>query len=432
MDNSHIASIKARFGIIGNSPGLLRAISIAEQVAPTDMTVLITGESGSGKESFSKIIHSLSKRKHGQFIAVNCGAIPEGTIDSELFGHEKGSFTGAIEARKGYFEVTDGGTIFLDEIAEMPLGTQARLLRVLENGEFLRVGSSKVQRTNTRVVAATNLNLQEAIEKGKFREDLFYRLSTVPIYVPPLRERGDDIELLFRKFTTDFSETHRIKPISLTNEAKILLQNQRFPGNIRQLKNLAEQISVLEIGDRIIDDKKLQDYLDFNEPKINSHVIKGDFFQSKEGMNEREILYKILFDLKKDVTDLKKLILKVVESGNSNIYDVLHDNMSLFEDIKPIQEEGSRGMALPSYIEDDNQFKFDTKPQKEELEEAQFEEISTISTDVTLSLEKQEKEIIIRALKKNKNKRKYAAQDLGISERTLYRKIKQYDLEDLA
>jgi transcriptional regulator with PAS, ATPase and Fis domain len=432
MDNSHIASIKARFGIIGNSPGLLRAISIAEQVAPTDMTVLITGESGSGKESFSKIIHSLSKRKHGQFIAVNCGAIPEGTIDSELFGHEKGSFTGAIEARKGYFEVTDGGTIFLDEIAEMPLGTQARLLRVLENGEFLRVGSSKVQRTNTRVVAATNLNLQEAIEKGKFREDLFYRLSTVPIYVPPLRERGDDIELLFRKFTTDFSETHRIKPISLTNEAKILLQNQRFPGNIRQLKNLAEQISVLEIGDRIIDDKKLQDYLDFNEPKINSHVIKGDFFQSKEGMNEREILYKILFDLKKDVTELKKLILKVVESGNSNIYDVLHDNMSLFEDIKPIQEEGSRGMALPSYIEDDNQFKFDTKPQKEELEEAQFEEISTISTDVTLSLEKQEKEIIIRALKKNKNKRKYAAQDLGISERTLYRKIKQYDLEDLA
>ena len=432
MDNSHIASIKARFGIIGNSPGLLRAISIAEQVAPTDMTVLITGESGSGKESFSKIIHSLSKRKHGQFIAVNCGAIPEGTIDSELFGHEKGSFTGAIEARKGYFEVTDGGTIFLDEIAEMPLGTQARLLRVLENGEFLRVGSSKVQRTNTRVVAATNLNLQQAIEKGKFREDLFYRLSTVPIYVPPLRERGDDIELLFRKFTTDFSETHRIKPISLTNEAKILLQNQRFPGNIRQLKNLAEQISVLEIGDRIIDDKKLQDYLDFNEPKINSHVIKGDFFQSKEGMNEREILYKILFDLKKDVTELKKLILKVVESGNLNIYDVLHDNMSLFEDIKPMPEEGSRGMALPSYIEDDNQFKFDNKPKKEELEEAQFEEISTISTDVTLSLEKQEKEIIIRALKKNKNKRKYAAQDLGISERTLYRKIKQYDLEDLA
>ena len=430
---SHLASIKARFGIIGNSPALLRAISIAEQVAPTDMTVLITGESGSGKESFSKIIHSLSKRKHGQFIAVNCGAIPEGTIDSELFGHEKGSFTGAIEARKGYFEVTDGGTIFLDEIAEMPLGTQARLLRVLENGEFLRVGSSKLQRTNTRVVAATNLNLQQAIENGKFREDLFYRLSTVPIYVPPLRERGDDIELLFRKFTTDFSESHRVKPISLTNEAKILLQKRRFPGNIRQLKNLAEQISVLEIGDRIVDELKLQDYLAFNEPKISSHVMKGDFFQSKDGMNEREILYKILFDLKKDVTELKKILLKVIESGNTNVYDVLHDNMSLFEDIRPHQQETSTlGLALPSHSDSENQLKIDSKPEKEELEEAQFEEISINTHDVTLSLEKQEKEIIIRALKKNKNKRKYAAQDLGISERTLYRKIKQYDLEDLA
>jgi len=332
MENSHLASIKARFGIIGNSPLLIHAISIAEQVAPTDMTVLITGESGSGKESFSKIIHSLSKRKHGQFIAVNCGAIPEGTIDSELFGHEKGSFTGAIEARKGYFEVTDGGTIFLDEIAEMPLGTQARLLRVLENGEFLRVGSSKVQRTNTRVVAATNLNLQNAIEKGKFREDLFYRLSTVPIYVPPLRERGGDIELLFRKFTTDFSESHRVKPISLTNEAKNLLQKQRFPGNIRQLKNLAEQISVLEIGDRIVDEERLQYYLDFNEPKLNSTVVKGDYFQNSEGINEREILYKILFDLKKDVTELKKILLKLIESGNSNAYDILSENMSIFED----------------------------------------------------------------------------------------------------
>jgi transcriptional regulator with PAS, ATPase and Fis domain len=430
---SHLASIKARFGIIGNSTALLRAISIAEQVAPTDMTVLITGESGSGKESFSKIIHSLSKRKHGQFIAVNCGAIPEGTIDSELFGHEKGSFTGAIEARKGYFEVTDGGTIFLDEIAEMPLGTQARLLRVLENGEFLRVGSSKVQRTNTRVVAATNLNLQQAIENGKFREDLYYRLSTVPIYVPPLRERGDDIELLFRKFTTDFSESHRVKPISLTNEAKLLLQKQRFPGNIRQLKNLAEQISVLEIGDRIVDEHKLQEYLEFNEPKIGSNVMKGDFFHSKDGMNEREILYKILFDLKKDVTELKKILLKVIESGNTNVYDVLNDNLSLFEDIKPNREENAPlGITLPSYIEQEGQLKLEAKPEKEELEEAQFEEISTNSHDVTLSLEKQEKEIIIRALKKNKNKRKYAAQDLGISERTLYRKIKQYDLEDLA
>ena len=430
MENSHLASIKARFGIIGNSPLLIHAISIAEQVAPTDMTVLITGESGSGKESFSKIIHFLSKRKHGQFIAVNCGAIPEGTIDSELFGHEKGSFTGAIEARKGYFEVTDGGTIFLDEIAEMPLGTQARLLRVLENGEFLRVGSSKVQRTNTRVVAATNLNLQNAIEKGKFREDLFYRLSTVPIYVPPLRERGGDIELLFRKFTTDFSESHRVKPISLTNEAKNLLQKQRFPGNIRQLKNLAEQISVLEIGDRIVDEERLQYYLNFNEPKLNSSVVKGEYFQNPEGINEREILYKILFDLKKDVTELKKILLKLIESGNSNAYDILSENMSIFEDIKESKEDNVRNKALPTHqSEIPTNININSESLISEPEEAQYEEIIS-SSDVTLSLEKQEKEIIIRALKKNKNKRKYAAKDLGISERTLYRKIKQYDLED--
>ena len=430
MENSHLASIKARFGIIGNSPLLIHAISIAEQVAPTDMTVLITGESGSGKESFSKIIHSLSKRKHGQFIAVNCGAIPEGTIDSELFGHEKGSFTGAIEARKGYFEVTDGGTIFLDEIAEMPLGTQARLLRVLENGEFLRVGSSKVQRTNTRVVAATNLNLQNAIEKGKFREDLFYRLSTVPIYVPPLRERGGDIELLFRKFTTDFSESHRVKPISLTNEAKNLLQKQRFPGNIRQLKNLAEQISVLEIGDRIVDEERLQYYLDFNEPKLNSTVVKGEYFQNSEGINEREILYKILFDLKKDVTELKKILLKLIENGNSNAYDILSENMSIFEDIKENEDDHVRNKALPTHQnEHTTNLNIHSESLLSESEDAQFEEIIT-NPDVTLSLEKQEKEIIIRALKKNKNKRKYAAKDLGISERTLYRKIKQYDLED--
>ncbi len=425
METSHLTALKARFGIIGNAPSLLHAISIAEQVAPTDMTVLITGESGSGKESFSKIIHSLSKRKHGQFIAVNCGAIPEGTIDSELFGHEKGSFTGAIEARKGYFEVTDGGTIFLDEIAEMPLGTQARLLRVLENGEFYRVGSSKVQKTNTRVVAATNLNLQDAISKGKFREDLYYRLCTVPIYVPPLRERGNDIELLFRKFTTDFSESHRVKPISLTNEAKILLQKQHFPGNIRQLKNLAEQISVLELGDRIVDEDKLQEYLAFNEPKIKSNVIKSDFFQSPEGMNEREILYKILFDLKRDVTELKKILLKVIESGNGVGYDILNENANLFADIKPAE-----GFALPAQrVEEPIEA---ISISSEEPIDLNYEEIITPSQDVTLSLEKQEKEIIIKALKKNKNKRKHAAKDLGISERTLYRKIKQYDLEDLA
>ncbi|CAM3708833.1 sigma-54 interaction domain-containing protein [Aquirufa aurantiipilula] len=436
MESSHLNAIKARFGIIGNSSALLRAISVAEQVAPTDMTVLITGESGSGKESFSKIIHSLSKRKHGQFIAVNCGAIPEGTIDSELFGHEKGSFTGAIEARKGYFEVTDGGTIFLDEIAEMPLGTQARLLRVLENGEFYRVGSSKVQKTNTRVVAATNVNLQDAITSGKFREDLYYRLCTVPIYVPPLRERGDDIELLFRKFTTDFSELHRVKPIMLTREAKELLQKQRFPGNIRQLKNLAEQISVLEVGDRIVDDVKLQYYLEFNEPKINSSVIKGDFFTSPEGINEREILYKILFDLKRDVTELKKILLKVIESGNTNAYDIISNNMSIFEDIKPEFSDLQKNLTLPStpsVVEvNPNPIEIHPISNSNMEEDINFEDVSAQVQDVTLSLEKQEKEIIIRALKKNRNKRKYAAKDLGISERTLYRKIKQYDLEDIA
>jgi transcriptional regulator with PAS, ATPase and Fis domain len=434
MDNSHIASIKARFGIIGNSPALIHAISIAEQVAATDMTVLITGESGSGKESFSKIIHALSKRKHGQFIAVNCGAIPEGTIDSELFGHEKGSFTGAIEARKGYFEVTDGGTIFLDEIAEMPLGTQARLLRVLENGEFYRVGSSKVQKTNTRVVAATNLNLQDAIEKGKFREDLFYRLCTVPIFVPPLRERGADIELLFRKFTTDFSEIHRVRPISLTNEAKILLEKQHFPGNIRQLKNLAEQISILEVGDRLLDDKKLQEYIHFNEPKMKSTIIRGDGFSQSEGMNEREILYKILFDLKRDVTELKKILLKVIETGNTNAFDVINENMDLFSDVNysPSPSIKSIGQASNSNLSPiENSISIVPEVAINEFEESNFEEIITPSQDVTLSLEKQEKEIIIRALKKNRNKRKYAAKDLGISERTLYRKIKQYDLESI-
>ncbi len=434
MDNSHIASIKARFGIIGNSPALIHAISIADQVAATDMTVLITGESGSGKESFSKIIHALSKRKHGQFIAVNCGAIPEGTIDSELFGHEKGSFTGAIEARKGYFEVTDGGTIFLDEIAEMPLGTQARLLRVLENGEFYRVGSSKVQKTNTRVVAATNLNLQDAIAKGKFREDLFYRLCTVPIFVPPLRERGADIELLFRKFTTDFSEIHRVRPIALTNEAKILLEKQHFPGNIRQLKNLAEQISILEVGDRLLDDKKLQEYIQFNEPKMKSTIIRGDGFSNSEGMNEREILYKILFDLKRDVTELKKILLKVIETGNTNAFDVINENLDLFSDVNysPTSTIKSIGQASNTNLTPiESSISIVPEIAINEFEESNFEEIITPSQDVTLSLEKQEKEIIIRALKKNRNKRKYAAKDLGISERTLYRKIKQYDLESI-
>jgi transcriptional regulator with PAS, ATPase and Fis domain len=308
MTNSELQSIKARFGIIGNSPALNHAIEVAAQVAPTDMTVLITGESGSGKESFSKIIHNVSARKHGQFIAVNCGAIPEGTIDSELFGHEKGAFTGAVDARKGYFEVTDGGTIFLDEIAEMPLGTQARLLRVLENGEFIKVGSSKVQRTNVRVVAATNINLMQAVERGKFREDLYYRLNTVPIFVPPLRDRGLDIELLFRKFTTDFAEKYRIKPIQLTQDAQNILLSQRFPGNIRQLKNLADQISILEVDDRIVDANKLTHYLQMNSgQQVGNGLVRKDFeAQNKDNFNERELLYKILFDMRRDVTELKR------------------------------------------------------------------------------------------------------------------------------
>lgn len=432
MLDKNLASIKAKFGIIGNDPSLLRAISVAEQVAATDMTVLIMGESGSGKESFSKIIHSLSKRKHGEFIAINCGAIPEGTIDSELFGHEKGSFTGAIEARKGYFEVTDGGTIFLDEIAEMPLGTQARLLRILENGEFIKVGSSKVQRTNVRVVAATHVNLLEAISKGKFREDLYYRLATVPIFVPPLRERGQDIELLFRKFTTDFSELHHTRPIQLTEDAKELLIQQRFPGNIRQLKNLAEQISVLEIGDRIVDAEKLSYYLDFNEPNKSALIKSNDIKEQNDAFSERDLLYKILFDLRKDLTDVKKFMYNFINSNRNNINWDKNQDLEIFSDI--LKEESSNKNLLPSAevtkINDDWTIS-EKHPVSHEIEVTEAEEVDNYAEDITLSLDKQEKDLIIRALIKNNNKRKYAAQDLGISERTLYRKIKQYDLEDL-
>ncbi|MEO1054667.1 MAG: sigma-54 dependent transcriptional regulator, partial [Bacteroidota bacterium] len=314
MNDSEIQSIKLRFGIIGNSSLLNHAIEVAIQVAPTDMTVLITGESGSGKESFSKIIHSLSTRKHGQFIAVNCGAIPGGTIDSELFGHEKGAFTGAHEARKGYFEVTNGGTIFLDEIGEMPLETQARLLRVLENGEFIRVGSSKVQKTDVRVIAATNVNLMNAVEKGKFREDLYYRLSTVPIYVPPLRERGKDIELLFRKFASDFAENYRVKPITLTPEAVEMLLKYRFPGNIRQLKNLVEQISVLSKDDKLITVERLMQYIP--QERNNLPALYKEIGKSAEGISERDLLYKVLFDMKRDMNELKKLVYDVVSEEN--------------------------------------------------------------------------------------------------------------------
>ncbi|MAR65095.1 MAG: sigma-54-dependent Fis family transcriptional regulator [Flammeovirgaceae bacterium] len=398
-----IKKIKQKFGIIGNSNTLNHAIEVAIQVAPTDMTVLISGESGTGKESFSKIIHSISKRKHGQFIAVNCGAIPEGTIDSELFGHEKGSFTGANESRKGYFEVTDKGTIFLDEIGEMPLSTQSRLLRILENGEFIKVGSSKVLKTDVRIIAATNVKLEEAVRNKKFREDLYYRLNTVPIVVPPLREREEDISLLFRKFASDFSDINKIDPVRLSDDAKYELKKYRFPGNIRELKNLAEQISVLEI-ERNISAETVRKYIPetSNLPtlsKLNSEA-------NDENYNERDILYKILFDLKNDVTEMKKIIDNILNSNEKVQIDtkkseLLEDNNILIRD-KEVQSDNT------------------------------FQEVTELEIDTeSLSIEKKEKELIIKALKKNRNKRKYAAKDLGISERTLYRKIKHYKLESI-
>jgi len=416
ITETDIQSVKQRFGIIGNSPLLNNAVSVAMQVAPTDMSVLITGESGSGKESFSKIIHHLSSRKHGQFIAINCGSIPEGTIDSELFGHEKGSFTGAHEARKGYFEVSNGGSIFLDEIGEMPLGTQARLLRVLENGEFIKVGSSKVQKTDVRVVAATNVNLMRNVEEGKFREDLYYRLSTVPIYVPPLRERGKDIDLLFRKFASDFAEKYKVKPISLTDDAKEILLQYRFPGNIRQLKNLVEQISVLSNDNKEISIDRLRQYL----PKENTlpALYKSAGYDG-DSLSERDILYKVLFDMKKDFNELKKLVLE--SYGNPiKASQLVKDHAALFEGVDDVNADDSEPVVLNLSSNDGRRH--------EHVEEVH--DISHEAEDDSLSIEKKEKELIIRALRKNSNKRKYAARDLGISERTLYRKIKQYDLED--
>ena len=419
-----IQSIKLRFGIIGNAPALNHAIEVATQVAPTDMTVLITGESGSGKESFSKIIHSLSHRKHGQFIAINCGAIPEGTIDSELFGHEKGSFTGAQEARKGYFEVTNGGTIFLDEIAEMPLGTQARLLRVLENGEFIRVGSSKVQKTDVRVIAATNINLYDAVQRGRFREDLYYRLNTVPIVVPPLRERGNDVELIFRKFASDFADKYKVQPIKLTEEAKETLLKFRFPGNIRQLKNLVEQISVLETI-REISKETLIKYL----PETSTLPALVKDRKAGEEFIERDLLYKILFDMKKDMNELKKLVLNMLH-GSSYGAQVINEHKDLFDGVDEEQEAeihhdepiktpyllGSKESSEPYVIH---------PPRHRKIEDIAHE-----AEEESLSLEDKEREMILKALKKNNNKRKYAARDLGISERTLYRKIKQYSIEE--
>ena len=406
-----IQTIKQRFGIIGNSPVLNRSIDVAIQVAPVDLSVLIYGESGVGKEVFPQIIHQYSSRKHGTYIAVNCGAIPEGTIDSELFGHEKGSFTGAYDSRKGYFEVANGGTIFLDEVAELPVSTQVRLLRVLETGEFLKVGSSKVVKTDVRVIAATNLDIQQAIQEGKFRKDLFYRLNTVPIDIPSLRERKEDIPILFRKFALDFAERNRMPAITLTEEAMRMLMNYRWPGNIRQLKNITEQISVIEQNREITADT-LRAYLpDYYESKLPALF---DAVDQKTFASEREILYKILFDLKNDVSDMKKLVLDIVQRGTTNI-EIHEDNARLLKKLYDIEE--------PVVTDDVDARKF-------ELSNLQGKDIQDTEEIVeeSLSLEEKEKELIKKALDKHKGKRKYAASELGISERTLYRKIKEYDI----
>ncbi len=405
--------IKQRFGIIGNSPKLNHAIEIAQKVAPTDLSVLINGESGVGKESFSKIIHSLSLRKHESFIAINCGAIPEGTIDSELFGHVKGSFTGALDNRKGYFETANGGTIFLDEVGELPIGTQARLLRVLESGEFIRVGDSNVLKTDVRVVAATNVDLVERVRQGKFREDLYFRLNTVPIVVPPLRERGNDIELLFRKFTTDFSEQYHTKPVMLTTEAQQVLLTYRWPGNVRQLKNVAEQVSVLATDD-LITAQQLKRVLPTEEYSL--------MIPEQPGLNEREILYKMLFEMKNDLNNIKSFMLQngygdVFKSNNAVPNPQLISAMPMQNYEPPQVEDTSANFVYNEAVKDDTYIIEDDH----NYDDDSFEE--------SLSIADMEKELIEKALKKHNGTRKKAAMDLGISERTLYRKLKEYEIE---
>ncbi len=416
-----IQTIKQRFEIIGNDPKLNRALEKAIQVAPTDISVLVAGESGVGKENMPRIIHSLSHRKHGKYIAVNCGAIPEGTIDSELFGHEKGAFTGATGTREGYFEVADGGTIFLDEVGELPLTTQVRLLRVLENGEFIKVGSSQVQKTNVRIVAATNVNLFDAIDNGKFREDLYYRLSTVEILLPALRDRKDDIHLLFRKFAADFAHKYKMPPLKLDDNAVSVLQKFRWSGNIRQLRNMAEQISVLETN-RDISGNTLLTYLP-NEGNNLPSVIRNKKSES-DFSTERDILYKVLFDMKSDLHDLKKLTLELMKNGSAKVQEI---NTNLIQKIYgsnekeseiAFEEEPRNSVFNPQTIENDFE---------ENEEEFQFAETVEDEEEV-LKLDKKEIEMIKKSLEKNKGKRKAAADELGISERTLYRKIKQFDL----
>ncbi len=386
-----IKSTKLRFGIIGNDLKLSRAINVALQVASTDISVLINGESGTGKETIPQIIHQNSKRKHNNYIAVNCGAIPEGTIDSELFGHEKGSFTGANESRKGYFEAADNGTIFLDEIAELPLPSQARLLRVLENGEFIKVGSSKSQKTNVRILAATNENMLELVKKGKFREDLYYRLNTISIHLPPLRDRGSDIHLLFKKFASDFADQYNTDPIKLNNDAITVLTHYSWPGNIRQLKNFVAQLSIIE-KNREINGLTLESYLP--EKNISTPILYKD--ESKEDLSEREILYKVLFDMKNDFTELKKITFNIINNS-------------------PVNGNNDSGLEIFKEI-------------KEDITKQGFEQDQTIEIEESLSLLQQEKRLIIKALNKHKDRRKDAAKELGISERTLYRKLKEFEL----
>lgn len=417
MTKAEIQQIKLRFGIIGNNEALMRGIDIAIQVAPTDLSVLITGESGVGKESFPQIIHQYSRRKHGQYIAVNCGAIPEGTIDSELFGHEKGAFTGAIGERKGYFGEANGGTIFLDEVGELPLSTQARLLRVLESGEFIKVGSSKVEKTDVRIVAATNVNLTQAIADGRFREDLYYRLNTVPIQVPPLRERGDDVILLFRKFASDFAVKYRMPAIQLTDDAKQVLLAYSWPGNVRQLKNITEQISIIETN-RDINAGILKGYLPAEHNARSLPVLLG----VKEGKNfgsEREILYQVLFDMRQDVTELKKLVHEIMEergkvnNGAPVPADVYYTSQPQVVTAQPL----NISTIIPTPVKEVH------KPGDDDIQDTEE------YVEESLSLDEVEKEMIRKALEKHHGKRKAAAQDLNISERTLYRKIKEYGLD---
>ena len=407
-----IQSIKNRFGIIGNSPALNYALQVATQVASTDLTVLINGESGVGKEVFSQIIHSLSARKHNPFIAVNCGAIPEGTIDSELFGHEKGSFTGAADARKGYFETVNGGTIFLDEIGELPVGTQARLLRVLEAGEYIRVGSSKTQKTDVRVIAASNKDLLQLVQVGKFREDLYYRLSTVPIRVPALHDRPEDIHLLFRKFAADFANKYKTSPVQLDEEAKNLLISYPWPGNVRELKNIAEQISVLS-SDKNISANELKKFL---QPYSNNRlpVLVSAHGNNPEFANEREMLYKLFFDMKKDVTELKRMFLDVLQNPN-----MVTQNQSFINELKELKNtEGNQPVFVQPAIQN---------PQPVIMNNGILDHVVV---EESLNIVDKEKELIIKALKKHRSKRKDAALDLGISERTLYRKLKEYNIEE--